>query len=219
MATRKQKAKKGKANNRPAGRPSRRRPKPQAPSPLVLAPREPEIHPNAESSPAITPAEVGIILNLTPAIFCRASVSAAVAAILFTYIRSKKLYEQVGFEAMRPYAAEKLGVETEDDYKKTARSGNSFWEHMPDRCLQLVRDILSHGEVTPVTPLPSKTAMAALPGVLRKIPEGDRVTLVRRVVEGECSSADLERMAKEANINARRQDPSQRGTGSKREHR
>lgn len=216
MATRKKKAKKRKAN-RAAGRPSGRQPEPQAPSAIVLVQEEPEIHPNAASSPSITQAEAGVLLGLAPAIFCRASVSAAIAAILFTYIRAKKLYEGLGFEAMRPYAAEKLRVETDDDYKKTARSGNAFWQYMPDRCLQIVRDILTLGEVTAVTPLPSKTAMAVLPRVLRKTPKADRETLVRRVVEGECSSADLERMAKESGGKTRRRTPAQPGTGGSEE--
>lgn len=153
-----------------------------------------ELHPNAVATAPVDVREGRVILDLAPTIFCRARISASVAVVLFTYIRSNKLYVQDGFETMRPYAAERLGVGSEDDYKKTARAGNSAWSYMPEKCVKVVQDILTAGEVTAVTPLPTKTALALLPRVVRKTDVAGREDLVRRVVEGECSSAELERM-------------------------
>lgn len=153
------------------------------------------------------------VLASAPRVFQIARTASGVACIVFEYVRVNDLFRQAGYEQMRLYARERLGVEGEADYKKTARAGGTFWRYFPEKCMDVMRVVVGQGgddRHPPALPqVPTKSAVALLPAALKHTLDAERPKLLSRVLEGECTYVELQGIAFAPKVSAGRPEASE----------
>lgn len=140
------------------------------------------------------------ILEATPRVFRLVRNASGLSAVLFGYIRKHELFKQAGFDEMREYARQHLGVESEPMYKKIARASKTGWKHYREHFEAIVQRIVAGQNPLDEqdAKLPSMTALALLSTALKSVDADKRSEFLANVLDGKIRAEDMEKRERSA---------------------
>jgi hypothetical protein len=139
------------------------------------------------------------VLRAAPNLFQVARMSTGMAAVVFEFVRSWKIYKESGFESMSAYAEAHLGVKGRNNYREYARGGKAAWTHYAALAQRLIEAIsggvaLEGVQLHPPLGLPSVPSVSLLrelPRALKRTDPSEHAEVLARVQAGECTYEEL----------------------------
>jgi hypothetical protein len=134
------------------------------------------------------------LLASAPQVFRIAQASSGASAVIFAHVEREQLYLRRGFPTMKAYAAEELGVRSNDHFKKLRRAGKNAWELYPAESRRII-ELASRGDARHLNELPAlprTTALAILKRAVLRTPESERAELLTNAANGVIASRAIE---------------------------
>lgn len=154
-----------------------------------------------------------IVLKLAPEYFKLAVTASGVSAVLAGRIEHGELYRAEGFSSFREYAEKKLGISSNSAFKKLRQAARAVWEFYPDLAAAVLSalGVDGHARVHDLPHVPDETKLYLLKRAYENTSEDERPHLLKKALNEDCSTRQLEEMARRGRKAKPPQDTAHRG--------